>query len=65
MGDALIKHYMELQTLSSLEKKAWYKRLAEKGQHPHAMLISCYDFRIHAASIFGTCSLCALPIKVS
>jgi carbonic anhydrase len=35
------------------ENKAWYKRLAEEGQHPRAMIISCCDSRVHATSIFG------------
>lgn len=35
------------------ENKAWYKHLAEEGQHPRAMVISCCDSRVHVTSIFG------------
>jgi carbonic anhydrase len=35
------------------ENKAWYRRLAESGQHPRAMVISCCDSRVHVTSIFG------------
>lgn len=33
--------------------QAWYKRLADGGQHPRAMVISCCDSRVHVTSIFG------------
>lgn len=33
--------------------KAWYRRLAQGGQHPRAMIISCCDSRVHVTSIFG------------
>jgi len=32
---------------------AWYKRLAQEGQRPRAMVISCCDSRVHVTSIFG------------
>jgi len=35
------------------DNKAWYRRLAEGGQHPRAMVISCCDSRVHVTSIFG------------
>ncbi|MEY4982439.1 MAG: hypothetical protein RIR62_705 [Pseudomonadota bacterium] len=35
------------------DNKAWYRRLAESGQHPRAMVISCCDSRVHVTSIFG------------
>ncbi len=35
------------------ENKGWYKRLAEEGQRPRAMVISCCDSRVHVTSIFG------------
>jgi len=35
------------------ENKAWYARLADEGQHPRAMIISCCDSRVHATSVFG------------
>lgn len=33
--------------------RAWLRRLAEGGQHPRAMVISCCDSRVHVTSIFG------------
>lgn len=33
--------------------RAWFRRLAEGGQHPRAMVISCCDSRVHVTSIFG------------
>ena len=35
------------------DNRAWYRRLAESGQHPRAMVISCCDSRVHVTSIFG------------
>lgn len=35
------------------DNKAWYRRLAEAGQHPRAMLISCCDSRVPVTAIFG------------
>ncbi|MCA0921221.1 carbonic anhydrase [Pseudooceanicola nanhaiensis] len=35
------------------ENKSWYKRLADEGQRPRAMVISCCDSRVHVTSIFG------------
>ena len=33
--------------------RSWYRRLADGGQHPRAMVISCCDSRVHVTSIFG------------
>jgi carbonic anhydrase len=33
--------------------QSWYTRLADGGQHPRAMVISCCDSRVHVTSIFG------------
>lgn len=35
------------------ENKAWYARLADEGQRPRAMIISCCDSRVHVTAIFG------------
>ncbi len=35
------------------DNRVWYRRLAESGQHPRAMIISCCDSRVHVTSIFG------------
>lgn len=35
------------------DNRAWYRRLAEAGQMPRAMIISCCDSRVPVTSIFG------------
>ncbi len=35
------------------ENRSWYTRLADGGQHPRSMVISCCDSRVHVTSIFG------------
>lgn len=34
------------------ENAAWYKRLADEGQRPRAMIISCCDSRVNVLSLF-------------
>lgn len=35
------------------ENRAWYAALAEQGQHPRAMVVSCSDSRVEPQKIFG------------
>ncbi|MBK1637160.1 carbonic anhydrase [Rhodovulum adriaticum] len=49
----LAQRYHGWRAMSYAENKAWYRRLAEEGQRPRAMVISCCDSRIHVTSIFG------------
>lgn len=49
----LVKRYQGWKATSYTENKVWYRRLAEEGQHPRAMVISCCDSRVHVTSIFG------------
>ncbi|MGR3659748.1 MAG: carbonic anhydrase [Paracoccaceae bacterium] len=49
----LIQRYHGWKATTHSENKAWYRRLAEDGQHPRAMIISCCDSRVHVTSIFG------------
>ena len=49
----LIQRYHGWFATDYSENKAWYKRLAQEGQRPRAMVISCCDSRVHATSIFG------------
>lgn len=49
----LVQRFLGWRATSYQENKAWYRRLAEQGQHPRAMVISCCDSRVHVASIFG------------
>lgn len=49
----LIQRYHGWKATTYLENKVWYRRLAEEGQHPRAMVISCCDSRVHVTAIFG------------
>jgi len=49
----LIKRYQGWKATSYADNKVWYRRLADEGQHPRAMVISCCDSRVHVTSIFG------------
>jgi carbonic anhydrase len=49
----LVKRYQGWKATSYDENSAWFKRLAEFGQHPRAMIIACCDSRINVTSIFG------------
>lgn len=49
----LVNRYHGWNATTFSENKMWYKRLAEEGQRPRAMLISCCDSRVHVTSIFG------------
>lgn len=49
----LIQRFHGWRATTYQDNKAWFKRLAESGQHPRAMVISCCDSRVHVTSIFG------------
>ena len=49
----LARRYRGWKATEYEDNKGWYIRLAEDGQHPRAMVISCCDSRVHASSIFG------------
>ncbi|MBZ0128511.1 MAG: carbonic anhydrase [Rhodobacteraceae bacterium] len=49
----LITRYHGWKATQYAENKTWYRRLAEDGQRPRAMVISCCDSRVHVTSIFG------------
>ena len=49
----LVQRYHGWKATSFKENQAWYRRLADDGQHPRAMVISCCDSRVHVTSIFG------------
>ena len=53
LPDYLIKRYHGWKATTYAENAGWYRRLAEDGQHPRAMVISCCDSRVHVTSIFG------------
>ena len=49
----LVTRYKGWKATTYTENKEWYRHLAEDGQHPRAMVISCCDSRVHVTSIFG------------
>lgn len=49
----LLQRYHGWKATSYADNAAWYRRLADEGQRPRAMVISCCDSRVHVTSIFG------------
>ncbi|MCB1364376.1 MAG: carbonic anhydrase [Rhodobacteraceae bacterium] len=49
----LVQRYHGWKATAYAENRGWYRRLAEEGQRPRAMVISCCDSRVHVTSIFG------------
>lgn len=49
----LVQRYHGWRATSFAENHVWYRRLADDGQRPRAMVISCCDSRVHVTSIFG------------
>lgn len=49
----LIQRYHGWKATTYAENEPWFRKLAEGGQHPRAMVISCCDSRVHVTSIFG------------
>lgn len=53
LPEYLVRRYLGWKATTFTENRSWYRRLAEDGQHPRAMVISCCDSRVHVTSIFG------------
>ncbi len=53
LPEYLVRRYQGWRATTYAENRSWYRRLAEDGQHPRAMIISCCDSRVHVTSIFG------------
>ncbi|MBD12038.1 carbonic anhydrase [uncultured Roseovarius sp.] len=49
----LVHRFHGWKATSYTENQSWYRHLAQQGQHPRAMVISCCDSRVHVTSIFG------------
>ena len=49
----LVNRYHGWKATIYTENRGWYRRLAEAGQQPRSMVISCCDSRVHVTSIFG------------
>lgn len=53
LPEYLVRRYQGWRATAYAENRSWYLRLAEDGQHPRAMVVSCCDSRVHVTSIFG------------
>lgn len=53
LPSSLVKRYHGWHATTYTENKAWYMKLADEGQHPRSMIISCCDSRVNATSLFG------------
>ncbi|NAZ37516.1 carbonic anhydrase [Rubellimicrobium sp. CFH 75288] len=53
LPEYLVRRYQGWRATTYAENAAWYRHLAEQGQHPRAMIVSCCDSRVHVTSIFG------------
>ncbi|MCF2871705.1 carbonic anhydrase [Octadecabacter sp. G9-8] len=53
LPDYLVRRYHGWKATTYEDNKGWYRHLAEDGQHPRCMVISCCDSRVHVTSIFG------------
>ena len=49
----LVSRFHGWRATTYQDNRAWYRRLAESGQHPRAMVISCCDSRVPVTAIFG------------
>lgn len=49
----LISRFHGWKATSYAQNSAWYRRLAQDGQRPRAMVIACCDSRVHVSGIFG------------
>lgn len=49
----LVTRYQGWKATTFAENRSWYRRLADEGQRPRAMMISCCDSRVHVTSLFG------------
>ena len=54
LPEYLVQRYYGWKATTFANNKSWYHKLAEDGQHPRAMIISCCDSRVHVTSIFGS-----------
>lgn len=49
----LIERYRGWRAVRFEENQAWYQRLADEGQRPRAMVVTCCDSRIDVSPLFG------------
>ena len=49
----LVQRYQGWKATTYADNQPWYRLLANEGQRPRAMIISCCDSRVQVTSIFG------------
>ncbi len=49
----LVKRYQGWKATGFEENKSWFARMADIGQSPRVMVVSCCDSRVHATAMFG------------
>lgn len=49
----LMDRYKDWKTTTFPENRDWFRKLAEEGQNPRAMVIACCDSRVAINSVFG------------
>ncbi|NSX55643.1 carbonic anhydrase [Parasulfitobacter algicola] len=49
----LVQRYHGWKATAFADNEVWHKRMADEGQHPRVMVISCCDSRVHVTAIFG------------
>ncbi len=49
----LVQRYKGWHATSYAENQSWFTHLAQHGQNPRAMLITCCDSRLHISNMFG------------
>jgi len=49
----LVQRYVGWKATTYADNEVWHRRLAELGQHPRAMVISCCDSRVQVTDLFG------------
>jgi carbonic anhydrase len=53
LPDYLRERYEHWKQASFPEHKDWFRKLAQEGQNPRAMVIACCDSRVAVTSVFG------------
>jgi carbonic anhydrase len=53
LPETLVRRYLGWRATTYAENRTWYRRLAEDGQRPRAMIVACCDSRVHVSSLFG------------
>lgn len=53
LPDYLLDRYKDWKETSFPGNRDWFRKLADEGQHPKAMVIACCDSRVAINSVFG------------